>query len=751
MKQYDVPALVKADPDANATELLVQRVNATPDLPIFALPTADGGWSNVTAAEFMAQVVALSKGLISAGIQPGDKIGLMCKTRYEWTLIDFATWFAGAVLVPIYETSSPSQVQWNMIDSGAIAMITETAEHFARFDEVHADLPLIGNVWKINLGDLDKLVAAGTGVPDDEVERRRTLAKGSDLATLIYTAGTTGRPKGCILTHSNFVELCRNAQKAIPEVVNPGSSTLLFITTAHIFARFIAVLCVHGGVKVGHQSDTKQLLAAMASFRPTFLLAVPRVFEKIYNSSEQKAETAGKGAIFRSAAAVAIAHSKALDAGTVPFGLKVKFAVFDRLVLSKIRVAMGGNVKYAISGSAPLGLRLGHFYRSLGITVLEGYGLTETTAPISVNLPSNFKIGKVGPPLPGVSVRIADDGEIEAKGVNIFDGYWNNPTATAETFDGEWFKTGDIGVQRGMAADLPVGGQRDEVAVAVGVLHVGVHVLVRDVDAHAEARRQPAAHVQRHVARAVRVGTDGGGVHVGRALADKIDQAAGSDHTGFQSGQALENLHLLLVFQRHVLLAGHAHAVEAEAGGQIQRKAADRDVLVVADRGVAVAHGGVHVAEVTERARLAIVELGAGDHGDRGRRVAQRRIAEAADLRAVGAVAGLALGLHLHRRQLLYWQRRLACGWQLGRQGGRRGDGRGRLRTGQRDQREAGKKQRGTWHRRHLPGTDEATAIRTPGMGVPNHQAPYAGMTRIRFQGTLSARQRRAPPLQSAY
>ncbi len=445
MKQYDVPALVKADPDANATELLVQRVNATPDLAIFALPTADGGWSDVTAAEFLAQVVALSKGLISAGIQPGDKIGLMCKTRYEWTLIDFATWFAGAALVPIYETSSPSQVQWNMIDSGAIAMITETAEHFARFDEVHADLPLIGNVWKINLGDLDKLVAAGTGVPDDEVERRRTLAKGSDLATLIYTAGTTGRPKGCILTHSNFVELCRNAQKAIPEVVNPGSSTLLFITTAHIFARFIAVLCVHGGVKVGHQSDTKQLLAAMASFRPTFLLAVPRVFEKIYNSSEQKAETAGKGAIFRTAAAVAVAHSKALDAGTVAFGLKVKFAVFDRLVLSKIRVAMGGNVKYAISGSAPLGLRLGHFYRSLGITVLEGYGLTETTAPISVNLPSNFKIGKVGPPLPGVSVRIADDGEIQAKGVNIFDGYWNNPTATAETFDAEWFKTGDIG------------------------------------------------------------------------------------------------------------------------------------------------------------------------------------------------------------------------------------------------------------------------------------------------------------------
>ncbi|MCU1556016.1 MAG: long-chain fatty acid--CoA ligase, partial [Microbacteriaceae bacterium] len=445
MEQFDVPAVVAADPDANATDLLIDRVAATPDLALFALPTAAGGWEDVSAKEFLRQVIALSKGLVASGIQPGDKIGLMCKTRYEWTLIDFATWFAGALLVPIYETSSPNQVQWNLADSGAIAMITETPDHFARFDEVHADLPLIGHVWKINLGDLDKLATAGVDVPDDEIERRRKLAKGADMATLIYTAGTTGRPKGCILTHSNFVELSRNAAKAISEVVNTNSSTLLFITTAHIFARFIAVLSVHGGVKVGHQADTKQLLPAMASFKPTFLLAVPRVFEKVYNSSEQKAESGGKGAIFRRAAAVAIAHSKALDAGSVPFGLRVQFAVLDRLVLSKIRAAMGGNVKYAVSGSAPLGLRLGHFYRSLGITILEGYGLTETTAPISVNLPSNFKIGKVGPPLPGMSVRIAADGEIQAKGIDVFAGYWKNLEETAKVFDGEWFKTGDIG------------------------------------------------------------------------------------------------------------------------------------------------------------------------------------------------------------------------------------------------------------------------------------------------------------------
>jgi len=467
VQQYDIPALVTADPDANATDLLVDRVRATPDLALFALPTPTGGWTDVSASEFLAQVVALAKGLVAAGIQPGDKIGLMCKTRYEWTLIDFATWFAGAVLVPIYETSSPSQVLWNLTDSGAIAMITETPDHFARFDEVYADLPLIRYAWKINLGDLDKLAASGTEVTDEEIERRRVIAKGSDLATLIYTAGTTGRPKGCILTHSNFVELTRNAARAIPEVVNTQSRTLLFITTAHIFARFISVLCIHGGVQVGHQADTKQLLPAMASFKPTFLLAVPRVFEKVYNSSEQKAESGGRGKIFRRAAAVAIAHSKALDAGTMTLPLTVQFAVFDRLVLSKIRAAMGGNVTFAVSGSAPLGLRLGHFYRSLGITILEGYGLTETTAPISVGRPSNFKIGKVGPPLPGVSVRIAEDGEIQAKGINIFAGYWQNPEETAKVFDGEWFTTGDIG-EFDDDGYLSITGRKKEIIVTAG-------------------------------------------------------------------------------------------------------------------------------------------------------------------------------------------------------------------------------------------------------------------------------------------
>jgi long-chain acyl-CoA synthetase len=465
--EYFVPPVVDADPGANATDLLVGRVAASPDEPLFALPTAAGGWSDVSAREFHRQVVALAKGFVASGIEPGDKVAFMCKTRYEWTLVDFALWFSGAIMVPVYETSSPTQVQWNLTDSGATSMIVETADHFARFDEIRGDIPAVERVWQVDLGDLDKLVTAGAGVSDEEIERRRSLAVGSDIATLIYTSGSTGRPKGVILTHSNFVELTRNAAVVMKDVVSPGQSTLLFITTAHIFARFISILCIHGGVKVGHQPDTKLLLPSMASFRPTFLLAVPRVFEKVYNSSEQKAEGGGKGRIFRKAADVAIAHSKALDAGTVPLGLKLQFALYDRLVLGKIRAALGGRLKYAVSGSAPLGPRLGHFFRSLDLRVLEGYGLTETTAPATVNLTDKFKIGTTGPALPGVGIRIGDDGEISVKGVNVFGGYWNNPEATAEVMDGEWFKTGDIGA---LDADgyLTITGRKKEIIVTAG-------------------------------------------------------------------------------------------------------------------------------------------------------------------------------------------------------------------------------------------------------------------------------------------
>jgi long-chain acyl-CoA synthetase len=273
-----------------------------------------------------------------------------------------------------------------------------------------------------------------------------------------------------VLTHANFLETSRNAAVALREVLTDekGASTLLFITTAHVFARFIAVLCVHAGVRVGHQADTKQLLPSLGSFKPTFLLAVPRVFEKVYNSAEQKAEAGGKGRIFRAAAEAAVEHSRASEAGErIPFAAKVKFALFDRLVYSKLRTAMGGNVKYAVSGSAPLGAHLGHFFHSLGIVILEGYGLTETTAPATVNLATKSKIGTVGPALPGVSVRIMDDGEIAVKGVNVFKEYWQNPKATAESFDGGWFKTGDIG-DFDKDGFLTITGRKKEIIVTAG-------------------------------------------------------------------------------------------------------------------------------------------------------------------------------------------------------------------------------------------------------------------------------------------
>ncbi|GAA1695358.1 AMP-dependent synthetase/ligase [Microbacterium sediminicola] len=468
MAEFETPAIITADPQANTTDLLVERVKLTPDLALFAVPEGEG-WRDISASDFLNQVVALAKGFAAAGIETGDKVGFIARTTYEWSLVDFALFFAGAVMVPIYETSSPAQISWILSDSGAVACICESTDHEERLREVLPELPEVRTTWAMHRGDLATLAAQGVEVTDEEIERRRTTAVGADIATLIYTSGSTGRPKGCVLTHSNFVELSRNSAAALAEVVaEPGASTLLFITTAHVFARFISILNIHAGVKTGHQPDTKQLLPALGSFQPTYLLAVPRVFEKVYNSAEQKAEAGGKGKIFRAAAHVAIEHSKYVQEGRrIPLGMALKFRLFDKLVYSKLRTAMGGRVKYAVSGSAPLGERLGHFFHSLGVTILEGYGLTETTAPATVNLATKSKIGTVGPALPGVGVRIADDGEIEVRGINVFKEYWRNPEATAAAFDGDWFKTGDVGR---FDADglLRITGRKKEILVTAG-------------------------------------------------------------------------------------------------------------------------------------------------------------------------------------------------------------------------------------------------------------------------------------------
>ncbi len=466
MQESESRVLAEPEPAFNVADLLARRATSTPDLVLFSVPEGDG-WRPVTARAFRERVVAVAKGLIASGVQPGDRIGLLSSTRYEWTLVDFAAWYAGALVVPIYETSSPEQVRWILQDSGASAVVVETAEHFTRVDEVRPDLDDVREVWQLHLGDLDKLAATGAGVSDEEVERRRQLAVSSDTATLIYTAGTTGKPKGCVLTHGNFVELARNASLAIPEVANDKAATLLFVTLAHVFARFISVLAVHAGVRVGHQSDTAQLVPALGSFQPTFLLAVPRVFEKVYNSAEQKAEAGGKGDVFRWAAATGIAWSEAKEAGRVPLALAAKYRVADALVFRRLRATLGGRCRWAVSGSAPLGKRLNHFYRAVGMTILEGYGLTETTAPISVNRPSQPKIGTVGPPLPGTAIRIGEDGEVEVRGIGVFAGYHHADAATAEAFDGEWFRTGDIGA---LDADghLLITGRKKEIIVTAG-------------------------------------------------------------------------------------------------------------------------------------------------------------------------------------------------------------------------------------------------------------------------------------------
>jgi len=468
MKSYDIEPLIVSAETENITDLLEVRVAKTPNLPLFSVEEAEGRWVDITAKDFHAKVIALAKGLVAAGIQPGQAVAIMSRTRFEWTLLDFAIWYAGAVSVPIYESSAPSQMEWILSDSDSVAVFLENDEHVERFEQIKAGAPLVRKVWTIESDAIEQLIKLGREISDETIEAKRKSSKLRDLATIIYTSGTTGKPKGCELTHRGFVELSKNATLELPQVVAEGASTLLFLPLAHVFARFIEVLCVHGGVKVGHQPDSKNVGPAMASFHPTFLLAVPRVFEKVYNSAEQKAEAAGKGKIFRTAAYVAISYSKALDTpGGPSLVQKLRHTFFDVLVYKKLRAAMGGQVKYAVSGGAPLGARLGHFYRGIGLIVLEGYGLTEVTAPAMIGRPDALKIGKVGRVLPGTGIKIADDGEIWLRGNNILRGYWRNPEATAATMDGEWFKTGDIG-ELDEDGFLSITGRKKELLVTAG-------------------------------------------------------------------------------------------------------------------------------------------------------------------------------------------------------------------------------------------------------------------------------------------
>jgi long-chain acyl-CoA synthetase len=483
VKDIAVPPLVPPATEGNLSDLPARNGLERPDHVAFSRRQGTQ-WVDVTSGRFLAEVRALAKGLVAAGVDVGDRVAIMSRTRYEWTLADFAIWTAGAVTVPIYETSSAEQISWIVGDSDCVAVILETPAHATTLAEVRDRLPGLRDVWQIDSGGLDELASAGGEITDADIDERRGRVRRSDIATIIYTSGTTGRPKGCELTHDNFMALTENTVERLGDVVcAEGASTLLFLPLAHVFARYIQVLCVHAGARMGHTADIRNLLQDFESYTPTFILAVPRVFEKIYNSAEQKAAAEGKGRIFAAAAATAIAWSRAHDHGRPGPLLRLRHGLFERLVYRRLRAAMGGRVQYAVSGGGPLGVRLGHFYRGIGLTVLEGYGLTETTAPATVNTPAAIKIGTVGPPLPGVAIRIADDGEVLVKGNNVFTRYRNNETATAEAFVDGWFRTGDIG-ELDDDGFLRITGRKKELLVTAGGKNVAPAVLEDRLRAH---------------------------------------------------------------------------------------------------------------------------------------------------------------------------------------------------------------------------------------------------------------------------
>ncbi|MEH1127552.1 AMP-dependent synthetase/ligase [Micromonospora sp. CPCC 206061] len=484
MREFSVPPVVTIGDSANLTDPVWDNAAEAPDAVQFAR-RARTGWVDVTCAQFRDEVIALARGLIAAGIQPGDRVGLMSRTRYEWTLIDYAIWAAGAVTVPIYETSSAEQVAWILSDSGAVACVVETSAHALLVSGIRDGLTELREVWQIELDDLDRLREHGASVAADEVEARRRATGAGATATIIYTSGTTGRPKGCVLTHRNLYADVANALPGLSHILREGASTLLFLPLAHSFARLIQIGVVCARAKMGHTADIKNLVPELQTFQPTFVLSVPRVFEKVYNTAKQRAHADGKGAIFDRAEAVAIAYSEAVDSRGGPgLALKLQHALFDRLVYGKLRAALGGQCRDAISGGAPLGARLAHFFRGIGITVLEGYGLTETSPAVAVNLQNAARIGTVGRPLPGVTVRIADDGEILIKGDLVFQRYWNNPDATAEALqDDGWYHSGDIGELDGDGF-LTITGRKKEIIVTAGGKNVAPAVLEDRLRAH---------------------------------------------------------------------------------------------------------------------------------------------------------------------------------------------------------------------------------------------------------------------------
>ncbi|HQR79040.1 MAG TPA: AMP-binding protein [Actinomycetota bacterium] len=479
-QQLEIPAEIELPVTGTAGSIPADNARTRPDHPVYLVRSGDG-WTDVTAKQFDQLVRAVAKGLVARGIEPGTPVALLSPTSYEWAVLDFALWSIGAFAVPVYDSSSVEQIEWILADSGAVAVMVDTGSSAERVRQTPNPPP----VWVIADGLLDTLAAEGAGVDDAELQRRLAGASAQDIATIVYTSGTTGRPKGCVLTHENLMFVVRTLVATTgPVVQQPGARTVLFLPLAHVLGRGAQVYCALGGMQVAHCPAPKQLPADMLTVRPTFLVGVPRIFEKIFNASQQKAHAAGKGKVFERAAKVAIDYGRAVRAGKPSLWLRAQHAVFSRLVYSKMHAAMGGNLRFAITGGASLGERLGYFYAGIGLTVMEGYGLTETTASGTFNRAENPRIGTVGQPMPGTAVRIADDGEVWLRGPHVMAGYHHNPDATAETIDADgWFRTGDIGE---LDADgfLRITGRKKEIIVTAGGKNVAPSVLEDRMQAH---------------------------------------------------------------------------------------------------------------------------------------------------------------------------------------------------------------------------------------------------------------------------
>ncbi|MEU5361940.1 long-chain fatty acid--CoA ligase [Streptomyces sp. NPDC005925] len=495
MREFTNPPLALAPPVGGLADTVFEHAQTDPVRVALGRKDDAGHWRDVTSAEFRDEVMAIAKGLLVRGIRFGDRVAIMSRTRYEWTLFDFALWTIGAQVVPVYPTSSAEQCFWMLYDAECTAAIVEHEDHAMTIATVIDRLPRLRQLWQLDSGAEQELYTAGAHLDDEVVHRHRQAVTPDSIATIIYTSGTTGRPKGCVISHGNFMyeadTMVERWEPVFHSKRGDEAATLLFLPLAHVFGRMVEVAAIRGRVKFGHQPQlhAAALLTDLQAFRPTFILAVPYIFEKVFNSARRKAEKEGRSGPFEKAVDVAVRYadaveSKAWGIGPGPSaGLRMQHQLFDKLVYAKVRAAMGGRIRHAMSGGSGMDRRLGLFFAGAGVHIYEGYGLTESTAAATANPPGRTRFGTVGQPIPGVTVHIADDNEVFLQGPNVFQGYLNNPKATDQTLYEGWLATGDLGA---LDEDgyLTITGRKKEILVTSGGKSVSPGVLEERVRDH---------------------------------------------------------------------------------------------------------------------------------------------------------------------------------------------------------------------------------------------------------------------------